>query len=85
MKTYIKLFCLIYFFTVLKANGQTYLINFTGFGKASTVSTVKVENLTKGISKTLNGSDILRLTTTTGISYNKDNQSSELKIYPNPI
>ncbi|HEY5587234.1 MAG TPA: FISUMP domain-containing protein [Ruminiclostridium sp.] len=85
MKNFTELFCLIYFFTVLQASGQNYLINFTGFGKSTTVSTVKVENLTKGTSLILNGGDILRLTIATGVNSIKDNQSSELKIYPNPM
>ena len=72
-------------FYALTANAQNYLISFAGSGASITVSTVKVENLTKGTTLTINGSDILRLTTTTGINSIEDNQSSELKIYPNPM
>ena len=85
MKNYIKLFCLICFCTVLKVNGQNYLISFAGTGASSTVTSVKVENLTKGTSLILNGSDILRLTTATGVNSEEYTQSSELKIYPNPM
>ncbi len=67
------------------ANAQSLLISFTGTGASATVTTVKVENLTKGTSLSLNGTDVLRLTLSTGISPVKDNQSSELKIYPNPV
>jgi uncharacterized protein (TIGR02145 family) len=65
-------------------NAQNYLITFTGTGATTTVSTVKVENLTANTFVTLNGSDILRLTGTTGINSNENKYSSELKIYPNP-
>jgi uncharacterized protein (TIGR02145 family) len=80
-----KLLFLLAIICVLKANAQNYLITFSGSGAASTVSTVKVENLTKGTSLTLNGGDILRLTGTVGISSIENKQSSEIKIYPNPM
>ncbi len=41
---------------VIEANAQPYLITFTGTGASANVLTVKVENLTKGTSLTLNGS-----------------------------
>jgi len=72
-------------FYTIKVNAQNYLISFAGTGSSVTVSTVKVENLTKGTILTISGSDILRLTTVTGINSIEDNQSSELKIYPNPM
>ena len=72
-------------FLVLKVNAQDYLISFTGSGASTTVSTVKVENLTEGTSLTLNGSDILRLTGTVGITQVENNKSSGIKIYPNPM
>jgi uncharacterized protein (TIGR02145 family) len=80
-----KLLILISFFYTLTANAQDYLITFTGTGASAIVNSVKVENLTAGTILTLNGSDILRLTFTTGINSIDDNQSSELKIYPNPM
>jgi uncharacterized protein (TIGR02145 family) len=85
MKTFIKLFCIVNIFTFPKANAQTYYTYFAGTGASASVSSVQVYNLTKGTSLTLNGSDILRLNFTTGINSNMDNQSSELKIYPNPM
>jgi uncharacterized protein (TIGR02145 family) len=80
-----KLLFLLVVFYGLKVNAQDYLISFTGTGASTTVNTVKVENLMKGTSLTLNGNDILRLTVATGIIPVKDNQSSKLKIYPNPM
>jgi hypothetical protein len=79
-----KLLFLTLLFYGLKANAQNYLINFAGTGESTTVSTVKVENLTKGTSLTLNGSYFLRLTLVTGVHSVEDNQRSELKLYPNP-
>jgi hypothetical protein len=72
-------------FFATTANAQNYLISFTGNGASTSVNSVKVENLMKGTSLTLNGSDILRLTTTTGVNSTKDTQQSDLKIYPNPM
>lgn len=80
-----KLVLLLILFRAIEANAQNYLITFTGTGASTTVSTVKVENLTAGTFLTVNGSDILRLTITTGINSIDNRQSSKLKIYPNPM
>ena len=80
-----KLLFLIVLFSGLQANAQNYLISFTGTGASGTVSTVKIENLTKGTFLTLNGSDVLRLTTATSINMILDKQTSGMKIYPNPM
>jgi len=81
-----KFLFLIAIFCALKTNAQNYFITFAGTGASTTVNSVKVENLTAGTSLTLNGSDILRLMIiTTNINSIENNQSSELKIYPNPM
>jgi uncharacterized protein (TIGR02145 family) len=80
-----KLLLFIAIFSVLQANAQNYLITFAGSGASIAVASVKVENLATGTTLTLNGSDVLRLTTTTSINDIKDYQSSEMKIYPNPM
>jgi uncharacterized protein (TIGR02145 family) len=72
-------------FCALKATAQDYDINFTGSGLSSTVTTVKVENLTQGTTLSLSGTDILRLTLPTGVKPVENNQSSCLKLYPNPM
>jgi uncharacterized protein (TIGR02145 family) len=79
------LFFILVVFCALKTNAQNYLITFNGSGASDAVSTVNVENLTKGTSLTLNGSDILRLTGTTGISQVDYGRSFGMKIYPNPM
>jgi uncharacterized protein (TIGR02145 family) len=80
-----KLLLLITLFCALTTNAQNYLISFAGTGASNTVNSVKVENLTKATFLNLNGSDILRLTTVTSVNSFEDKQSSELKIYPNPM
>jgi uncharacterized protein (TIGR02145 family) len=80
-----KLLLLISIFCVLKANAQNYIILFAGTGLSASVSTVKVENLTAGTFLTLSGSDVLRLTSATGINTIETDKSAELKIYPNPM
>jgi uncharacterized protein (TIGR02145 family) len=79
-----KLLLISAFFIVLQVNAQTYLINFSGMGASSTVNSVRVDNLTRGTTLTISGSDILRLTSATGIYPVMDLKTSEFKIYPNP-
>jgi uncharacterized protein (TIGR02145 family) len=79
-----KIFLILALSCALKAYGQNYLISFAGTG--ASVSSVKVENLTAGTSLDLNGGDVLNLTIlTTGINSIENKQSSDLKIYPNPM
>ena len=80
-----KLFTLFSIFCVLNASAQNYLIQFAGTGESTTVSSVKVDNLTTGETLTLSGGDILRLNISTGINSSEVRQSSEMKIYPNPM
>ena len=80
-----KLLSLIIVFCGLAANAQNYLISFIGTGASTTVSTVKVDNLTKATTLSITGSDILHLTVATAVNPVKDNQSSQIKIYPNPM
>jgi uncharacterized protein (TIGR02145 family) len=80
-----KIFFIITIFCMLETNAQNYLISFAGSGLSSTVSTVKVENITAGVSLILNEGDILRLTLPTEINSYNNKQSSELNIYPNPM
>jgi len=72
-------------FAELKVNAQNYLITFAGKGASTAVSTVEVENLSSGTFLTLNGGDILRLTALVGISPVENENSSAMKIYPNPM
>ena len=65
----------------LGANAQPYFINFAGDG----LSSVKVENLSSGLIVTLNTGDVLQLTGTTNIFKVNSQNSSDIKIYPNPM
>lgn len=67
-------------FCALQAYAQPYSISFAGSG----LSSVKVENLTSGLTVNLNAGDVLRLSLTTGIS-DVTNVKSGIKIYPNPM
>jgi uncharacterized protein (TIGR02145 family) len=80
-----KLFFGLAVFTVLQLNAQNYEITFTGTGGSTSVATVKVENLTSGTTATLAGTDILNLTIATGENSPSADQSSGLKLYPNPM
>jgi uncharacterized protein (TIGR02145 family) len=65
---------------------QDYLIHFAGTGGSTSVSTVKIENLTQGTNLTLNGTDVLNLKAilTTGLNYTYNTSDNNLKVYPNP-
>ena len=83
MRYLIFLICI---FCSLQANAQNYSVSFAGTGASTTVTTVKVENLMKGTTLTLNGNDILHLiAAATGIYSIKQVQSPKLRIYPNPM
>ncbi|MBG0861140.1 MAG: T9SS type A sorting domain-containing protein [Bacteroidales bacterium] len=72
--------------SMLSLKAQDYLLSFEGTGESTTVTTVKVENLSQGKSMTMNGSDILHLMgVVTGIETIKDNETSKICIYPNPM
>ncbi|MGD0756507.1 MAG: FISUMP domain-containing protein [Bacteroidales bacterium] len=72
-------------FCAVKANAQNYLISFAGTGASSSVATVEVENLNKETFLTLNGNDVLSLTIVTAVLPVETRQTSEIKIYPNPM
>jgi uncharacterized protein (TIGR02145 family) len=74
-----KLLLLIAIFCAIKVSAQN--ITFSGTG----LSTVKVENLTKTISVTLNSDDILTLSSTVDIRNAENGKISGIKIYPNPM
>jgi uncharacterized protein (TIGR02145 family) len=65
-------------------SGQNYLISFAGSGASTTITTIRVENLTKKTIVILNGGAILNLTTSTGIDQT-ENIGAQMSVYPNPI
>jgi uncharacterized protein (TIGR02145 family) len=79
---------LVFAFTIFQekeVNAQDYQITFAGTGASTTVSSVEVENLSTGAKKTLNEGDILHLTSVVGIPQFETNNSSGMRIYPNPM
>jgi uncharacterized protein (TIGR02145 family) len=80
-----KIYAMIFLvLALLKVQGQDYYISFAGSGAATTVDSVKVDNLTSGSSFTLKGSDILHLIPSLGIgAINAENRY--LHLYPNPM
>ncbi len=80
-----KLLPFIILFYVSQTNAQSYLVNFTGTGEASVVNEVKIQNLTTGDTRTLSGTDILRLNLPTGINDLGVDRSSKIKFFPNPM
>ncbi|HPJ59291.1 MAG TPA: FISUMP domain-containing protein [Bacteroidales bacterium] len=67
-------------------SAQDYYVTFSGSGSSNTVTTVLVENLSRGTSITMNGSDVLHLVgTSTGVEPLLNKKSSKIRIYPNPV
>jgi len=66
---------------------QDYLIDFLASGGTKSLTTVKVENLTRGTSLEMNGDDILHLRlTATGIETVSENDATgKINFYPNPM
>lgn len=84
----LRIFCLLLLIAnshaIIKA--QDYLISFIGSGSATEVTSVKVENLTRGTSLTMSGTNILHLLNSiTGISEVIRNDESEIRFSPNPM
>lgn len=71
---------------VIEANAQDYLISFTGSGAATTVSSVKVENLTQGTSLEMSGTNVLHLVNSiTGIKEVINSDDWGITFSPNPM
>jgi len=71
-------------FSASLAFSQDYNLTFTGTGETISVDSVKVENLTKQISVTVKGADVLHLKGTTG-SPLPARWEEGARIYPNPV
>ena len=79
--TFFSLFLLT--FELLHA--QDYMISFSATGASSNLSTVKIDNLTKGVSVSMNGNDILHLGGTSGFQSLKANNGKQIVAVPNPM
>jgi uncharacterized protein (TIGR02145 family) len=79
-------FLILLFISIANLKAQDYLISFAGSGASSTVTTVKVENLTQGTSLTMSGSEVLHLQAiVTGIERITRKQKSQISFSPNPM
>ncbi len=77
---------LLLFLATTTLSSQDYLISFTGSGSATSVSTVKIENLTQGTLKTMNGGDVLHLSAIiSGIETETENTVGGVDFFPNPL
>jgi uncharacterized protein (TIGR02145 family) len=82
MKKLITLSLFIY--VNIQLYSQNYQISFSGTGASTTITSIKVENLTQGFSLTLDGTESLYLKATiTGINPIYES-NSPLQIFPNP-
>jgi uncharacterized protein (TIGR02145 family) len=71
-------------FYSLSAFSQSYFLTFKSSGAGLDISSVKVENLSKGTSIEIPGRSVLWLTYSTGLNRGHEKMSS-LKLYPNPM
>ena len=78
------LFVVVLFYATANIYSQNFQINFAGIGTATTVDSVKVENLTKGTSLSLLGTDVLHLIGTNGINNLIPNEEIAI-VYPTPM
>ncbi len=86
MKLKLYSFLTLLFIPIAWLRAQDYQITFAGSGASTTVTTVKVENLTQETEITMNGSDILHLMgTVTGIETIDGNTTGKIIFYPNPM
>jgi uncharacterized protein (TIGR02145 family) len=79
------LLIILFLFFSTTLNSQNYLLGFTASGSSSTVTSVKVENLTNGSTVTINGDDVLRLNVVVGSEPLLLENTSHLSIFPNPL
>ena len=70
----------------ISLNAEDYIISFAASGESSTISSVIAENLTRAEMKTINGTDILRLTAiNTGMEEPDLKENEIIRFSPNPM
>jgi uncharacterized protein (TIGR02145 family) len=77
-------FLILLILSALRINAQHYYITFTGSGAASTVDSVKVENLSQCTGVSLSGSDTLLLFWEVGIDEHPYAGNDPIVVFPNP-
>jgi len=83
MKKIVLLIAIVFVFSALQA--QDYFVSFEASGASTTITSLRVENRTKGISATLSGNDILHLSGITGLNPLKEEGPFRIKTSPNPM
>lgn len=72
--------------TVVSLNAQDYILKFSASGASSTVSSVKIENITRGTTITVEGTDEVRLSSSvTSIRSYDELINSGVNFIPNPM
>ncbi len=78
-------FVILMFLTLARLQAQDFLISFEGTGSATTVDSVRVENLTQGTSLTVgSGNQLQLLGTISSVDHVFTNSGNSLAVYPNP-
>ncbi|MFZ4414071.1 MAG: hypothetical protein ACOYOV_13390, partial [Bacteroidales bacterium] len=77
-------FLFVMLFTIANSYSQTYTISFAGTGAATTIDSVRVENLTHPASAKWHTGDVFHLILSNGISEMGINDKT-LQVYPNPM
>lgn len=83
MKYFILLFWTI--ITIENIQSQDYQIDFTGTGASILVDSIKIENVTQCNVLSINGNDILHLTSTSEIYELNNVPNNSFLLYPNPM
>ena len=82
MRKITSLFLLV--FATANIYSQNYTITFAATGAATSLDSVKVENLTHPSTKTWHVGDVLQLQVSTGMNETESNNEN-LKVFPNPM
>jgi uncharacterized protein (TIGR02145 family) len=79
-------FLILPFISIVNLQAQDYLVNFAGSGAVTTVTSVKVENLTQGTNLMMTGSNVLHLAANiTRTESMSQNQNRRISFSPNPM
>jgi uncharacterized protein (TIGR02145 family) len=80
-------FLMLFFFSWFQElSAQDYLISFSGTGASTTITSIKVENITQGTSTTVDQGNSLRLQSLiTGTETPIEDKTNRLIVFPNPM
>ena len=84
MKVIFSSFLILLNISIINLSAQDYYINFKGSGGSSDVSSVKVENLNKGTTLTVKGTDMLHLIDNFNSMEPGPFRNNQIEFAPNP-